>query len=151
MTFQTVVPKREVQQRKPHIVVSLFAKPSGNIAIFGCLILDLFDPPLSAQAMKKIPLPFSPIGINCLPWLVVAKEARIYEKDGIDVQRSCFHRRLLSAVSGDAVSGQQHVRSGGPAIISNVCKAANIIHVTAMVPRFTQSIMVKPEIKKPRI
>jgi ABC-type nitrate/sulfonate/bicarbonate transport system substrate-binding protein len=37
-----------------------------------------------AQAMKKVPLPFSPIGINCLPWFV-AKEARIYEKNGIDV------------------------------------------------------------------
>ena len=51
-----------------------------NIAIVVCLTLILFDPsPLSAQAMKKIPLPFSPIGINCLPWFV-AKEARIYEK-----------------------------------------------------------------------
>src|SRR5215510_5425477 len=50
-----------------------------------CLILLLFGPSsLSAQGMKKVPLPFSPIGINCLPWFV-AKEARIYEKHGIDV------------------------------------------------------------------
>src|SRR2546427_8613656 len=39
--------------------------------------------------------------------------------------------------------------SGGPSIISNVLQGGDIIHVTAMVPRFTQSIMVKAEIKKP--
>jgi ABC-type nitrate/sulfonate/bicarbonate transport system substrate-binding protein len=39
--------------------------------------------------------------------------------------------------------------AGGPSIISNVLQGGNIIHVTAMVPRFTQSIMVKQEIKRP--
>src|SRR5499433_3712707 len=38
---------------------------------------------------------------------------------------------------------------GEPPIISNVLQGGDIIHVTAMVPRFTQSIMVKPEIKRP--
>ena len=36
-----------------------------------------------AQALKKVPFPFSPIGVNCLPWFI-AKEARIAEKYGID-------------------------------------------------------------------
>jgi len=39
--------------------------------------------------------------------------------------------------------------SGGPAIIANILNGGDIIHVTAMVPRFTQSVMVKPEIKRP--
>jgi len=39
--------------------------------------------------------------------------------------------------------------SGGPSVISNVLRGGDIIQITAMVPRFTQSVMVKPEIKKP--
>ena len=100
-----------------------------------------------AQAMKKVPLPFSPIGINCLPWFV-AKEARIYEKNGIDVDPVFIG--ASSALIQSMLSGAADMAgSGGPSIISNVLQGGNIIHVTAMVPRFTQSIMVKPEIKKP--
>ena len=113
-----------------------------------CLILFLFSPSsLWAQGMKKVSLPFSPIGINCLPWFV-AKEARIYEKNRIDVDpvfigaSSALFRSMLSGAADMA-------GSGGPSIISNVLQGGDIIHVTAMVPRFTQSIMVKPEIKKP--
>ena len=119
-----------------------------NIAFVVCLILLLFAPSsLSAQTMKKVPLPFSPIGINCLPWFV-AKEARIYEKHGIDVDPVFIG--ASSALIQSMLSGAADMAgSGGPSIISNVLQGGNIIHVTAMVPRFTQSIMVKPEIKKP--
>ena len=113
-----------------------------------CLILFLFGPSsLGAQGMKKVPLPFSPIGINCLPWFV-AKEARIYEKNGIDVDPVFIG--ASSALFQSMLSGAADMAgSGGPSIISNVLQGGDIIHVTAMVPRFTQSIMVKPEIKKP--
>jgi len=113
-----------------------------------CLILLLFGPSsLGAQGMKKVPLPFSPIGINCLPWFV-AKEARIYEKHGIDVDPVFIG--ASSALFQSMLSGAADMAgSGGPSIISNVLQGGDIIHVTAMVPRFTQSIMVKPEIKKP--
>ena len=113
-----------------------------------CLILFLFSPSsLGAQGMKKVPLPFSPIGINCLPWFV-AKEARIYEKNGIDVDPVFIG--ASSALFQSMLSGAADMAgSGGPSIISNVLQGGDIIHVTAMVPRFTQSIMVKPEIKKP--
>src|SRR6266481_5753080 len=50
------------------------------------LLLVMFllpSAPLHAQGLKKVPFPFSPIGINCLPWFV-AKESRIAEKHGID-------------------------------------------------------------------
>ena len=113
-----------------------------------CLILFLFGPSsLWAQGMKKVPLPFSPIGINCLPW-IVAKEARIYEKNGIAVDPVFIG--ASSALFQSMLSGAADMAgSGGPSIISNVLQGGDIIHVTAMVPRFTQSIMVKPEIKKP--
>jgi len=113
-----------------------------------CLILFLFSPSsLWAQGMKKVPLPFSPIGINCLPWFV-AKEARIYEKNGIDVDPVFIG--ASSALFQSMLSGAADMAgSGGPSIISNVLQGGDIIHVTAMVPRFTQSVMVKPEIKKP--
>jgi ABC-type nitrate/sulfonate/bicarbonate transport system substrate-binding protein len=119
-----------------------------NIALIVCLILLLFGPsPLRAQAMKKVLLPFSPIGINCLPWFV-AKEARIYEKYGIDVDPVFVG--ASSALIQSMLSGAADMAgSGGPAIIANVLKGGDIIQVTAMVPRFTQSIMVKPDIKKP--
>jgi ABC-type nitrate/sulfonate/bicarbonate transport system substrate-binding protein len=127
---------------------SIRCKAFWNIAIVVCLTLILFDPsPLSAQTMKKVPLPFSPIGINCLPWFV-AKEARIYEKHGIDVDPVFIG--ASSALIQSMLSGAADMAgSGGPSIISNVLQGGNIIHVTAMVPRFTQSIMVKPEIRKP--
>ena len=102
---------------------------------------------LFAQAMKKVPFPFSPIGINCLPWFV-AKDTRIFEKHGVDVDpvfigaSSALFQAMLSGAADMA-------GSGGPAVIANILKAGDIIQVTAMVPRFTQSIMVKPEIKKP--
>ena len=113
-----------------------------------CLILFLFSPSsLWAQGMKKVPLPFSPIGINCLPWFV-AKEARIYEKNGIDIDPVFIG--ASSALFQSMLSGAADMAgSGGPSIISNVLQGGDIIHVTAMVPRFTQSVMVKPEIKKP--
>src|SRR5712692_2681658 len=102
---------------------------------------------LHAQGLKKVPFPFSPIGINCLPWFV-AKESRIAEKHGIDFDPVFIGASAVlfqSMLSGAA----DFAGSGGPAIISNVLRGGDNIHITAMVPRFTQSVMVKPEIKKP--
>ena len=127
---------------------SALGKILGNVAFVIFLIVLLFGPSASwAQAMKKVPLPFSPIGINCLPWFI-AKEAHLYEKNGIDVDPVFIG--ASSALIQSMLSGAADMAgSGGPSIISNVLQGGNIIHVTAMVPRFTQSIMVKPEIKKP--
>jgi ABC-type nitrate/sulfonate/bicarbonate transport system substrate-binding protein len=112
------------------------------------LLLFLAPASLLAQALKKVPFPFSPIGLNCLPWFVV-KDARIAGKYGIDLDpifigaSSALFQSMLSGAAD--MSG-----SGGPAIIANIINGGDIIHVTAMVPRFTQSIMVKPEIKRPQ-
>src|SRR6266478_3963438 len=114
------------------------------------LLLVLFllsSATLYAQTPKKVSFPFSPIGINSLPWLV-AKEARIPEKHGIDFDPVFIGSSAVlfqSMLSGSA----DFAGSGGPAVIANVLRGGDIIQITAMVPRFTQSVMVKPEIKKP--
>jgi ABC-type nitrate/sulfonate/bicarbonate transport system substrate-binding protein len=116
---------------------------------FALTILFLLLTPslVGAQALKKVPFPFSPIGINCLPWFV-AKDARIFEKHGIDFDPVFIG--ASSALFNAMLSGAADLAgSGGPAVISNILKGGDIIHITAMVPRFTQSIMVKAEIKKP--
>ena len=122
---------------------SLAVKVALCIIVAGLLLPGL----AAAQALKKVPFPFSPIGLNCLPWFVV-KEARLSEKYGIELDpifigaSSALFQSMLSGAA--EMSG-----SGGPAIIANILSGGDIIHVTAMVPRFTQSVMVKPEIKRP--
>jgi ABC-type nitrate/sulfonate/bicarbonate transport system substrate-binding protein len=117
------------------------------IAIWLLVTFLLSTATLHAQGLKKISFPFSPIGINVLPWFL-ARESHIAEKYGIDFDPVFIGASAVlfqSMLSGAAdFSG-----SGGPAIISNVLKGGDIIQITAMVPRFTQSVMVKPEIKKP--
>jgi ABC-type nitrate/sulfonate/bicarbonate transport system substrate-binding protein len=112
------------------------------------LVAALLVPsPVLAQALKKVPFPFSPIGLNCLPWFV-AKDARIFEKHGIEFDpvfigaSSALFNAMLSGAADFA-------GSGGPAVISNILQGGDVIHITAMVPRFTQSIMVKADIRKP--
>jgi ABC-type nitrate/sulfonate/bicarbonate transport system substrate-binding protein len=107
----------------------------------------LFPGLLQAQSLKKVPFPFSPIGLNCLPWFI-AKDARIFDKYGIDFDpifigaSSALFQSMLSGAA-------EFAGSGGPGVISNILQGGDIIHITAMVPRFTQSIMAKPEIKRP--
>jgi ABC-type nitrate/sulfonate/bicarbonate transport system substrate-binding protein len=126
---------------------SLPAKLRDLSFVLTILLLLLTPSLLWGQALKKVPFPFSPIGINCLPWFV-AKDARIFEKHGIDFDPVFIG--ASSALFNAMLSGAADLAgSGGPAVISNILKGGDIIHITAMVPRFTQSIMVKAEIKKP--
>src|ERR1051325_7071944 len=57
----------------------------GCFGVFPVLVfalLSLTPHALFAQSLKRVPFPYSPIGINCLPWFI-AKDARIAEKYGI--------------------------------------------------------------------
>lgn len=118
-----------------------------KLALFLIVAVLLSPGPLQAQALKKVPFPFSPIGLNCLPWFV-AKDARIFDKYGIEFDpvfigaSSALFNAMLSGAADFA-------GAGGPSVISNILQGGDIIHITAMVPRFTQSIMVKSEIKRP--
>jgi ABC-type nitrate/sulfonate/bicarbonate transport system substrate-binding protein len=121
---------------------------AGRRFAFFFIVAALLSPgSLQAQALKRVPFPFSPIGINCLPWFV-AKDARIFDKHGIEFDpvfigaSSALFNAMLSGAADFA-------GSGGPSVISNILQGGDIIHITAMVPRFTQSVMVKAEIKKP--
>ena len=70
------------------------------------------------------------------------------EKYGIDLDPVFIG--ASSALFQSMLSGAADMAgSGGPAIISNILSGGDIIHITAMVPRFTQSVMVKSEIKRP--
>src|SRR5437773_3886524 len=126
----------------------LSLKTGRKVALLIIVVALLFSGVVHAQTPKKVPFPFSPIGLNCLPWFVV-KDAHIGEKYGIELDpifigaSSALFQSMLSGAAD--MSG-----SGGPAIIANIINGGDIIHVTAMVPRFTQSIMVKPEIRKPQ-
>jgi ABC-type nitrate/sulfonate/bicarbonate transport system substrate-binding protein len=124
-----------------------FCRAFAAAAIFFALLALFSAAPAGAQALKKVPLPFSPVGLNSLP-LFVAREAHIYEKNGIDVDvifigaSSALFQAMLSGAADMA-------GSGGPAVIANVLKGGDIIQVAATVPRFTQSIMTKAEIARP--
>src|ERR1051325_1033445 len=113
------------------------------------IVTFCFPPtPSVAQTLKKVPFPFSPIGINCLPWFI-AKDAHIAQKYGIELDPVFIG--ASSALFNAMLSGAADLGgSGGPGIISNVLRGGDIIHVTAMVARFTQSIMVKSDIKRPQ-
>lgn len=123
-------------------------KRGGRVApVAAILSLVLLTSSLWAQPARKLPFPYSPIGLNCLPWFV-AKDAKIFDKHGIEFDPVFIG--ASSALFNAMLSGAADLAgSGGPAVISNILKGGDIIHITAMVPRFTQSIMVKSEIKKP--
>jgi ABC-type nitrate/sulfonate/bicarbonate transport system substrate-binding protein len=111
------------------------------------LLLLLTPSLLWGQTLKKVPFPYSPIGLNCLPWFV-AKDARIFDKYGIEFDPVFIG--ASSALFNAMLSGAADIAgSGGPSVISNILQGGDIIHITAMVPRFTQAIIVKPEIKRP--
>jgi ABC-type nitrate/sulfonate/bicarbonate transport system substrate-binding protein len=126
-----------------------FPSSGGSLRCGSLALLFLLFVPnlLLAQGLKKVPFPFSPIGLNCLPWFV-AKDARIFEKHGIEFDpvfigaSSALFNAMLSGAADFA-------GAGGPAVISNILQGGDVIHITAMVPRFTQSIMVKADIKRP--
>jgi NitT/TauT family transport system substrate-binding protein len=124
-----------------------FCRALALAIIFLALSAIFSAAPAGAQALKKVPLPFSPVGLNSLP-LFVAREAHIYEKNGIDVDvifigaSSALFQAMLSGAADMA-------GSGGPAVIANVLKGGDIIQVAATVPRFTQSVMTKAEIARP--
>jgi ABC-type nitrate/sulfonate/bicarbonate transport system substrate-binding protein len=121
---------------------------AGRLAAAAVFILLLTtSSSLRAQSAKRLSFPYSPIGLNCLPWFV-AKDARIFDKYGM--QFDPVFIGASSALFNAMLSGAADLAgSGGPSVISNILQGGDIVHFTAMVPRFTQSIMVKSEIKKP--
>jgi len=110
-----------------------------------CLLL-LFTPGLApSQELSKLPFPYGPLGLNSVPW-VVAKEIRLFEKNGLDLDM--VYVGASAVIVQSMLSGSSNVAGfGGPAVVTNVLRGGDIIQVAAMAPFFTQSLFVRPDIR----
>jgi ABC-type nitrate/sulfonate/bicarbonate transport system substrate-binding protein len=110
-----------------------------------CLWL-LFLPGVTlSQELTKLAFPYGPLGLNSLPW-VVAKDSRLFEKNGLDVDM--VYVGASAVIVQSMLSGSANVAGfGGPAVVTNVLRGGDIIQVAAMAPYFTQSLFVRPEIR----
>ena len=97
-----------------------------------------------AQQPSRLAFPYGPLGLNSVPW-VVAKELRIFEKNGLDLDM--VYVGASAVIVQSMLSGSSHIAGfGGPAVITNVLRGGDIIQVAAMAPYFTQSLFVRPDI-----
>ena len=97
------------------------------------------------QELTKVPFPYGPLGLNSLPW-VIAKETRLFEKNGLDVDM--VYVGASAVIVQSMLSGSANVAGfGGPAVITNVLRGGDIIQVAAMAPYFTQSLLVRADIR----
>ncbi len=86
----------------------------------------------SAQPLTKVPFPYSPINTSALPFMI-AKDAKIFEKHGLDVDLIFMGASALIIQS--MLSGAANVAGfGGPALITNVLRGGDVIAVAATVP-----------------
>lgn len=82
-----------------------------------------------------------------LPWWI-AKEARLFEKYGLDVDMVYVGASpviIQAMLGGQAIIGA----GGGPPLVTNVLQGGDIVQVATMTPYAIQSLIVKPEIKTP--
>ena len=101
--------------------------------------------PAESQQLTKVPFPYGPLGLNSIPW-VVAKDAHLFEKNGLDVDM--IYIGASSIIVQSMLSGSANLAGfAGPAVISNVARGGDIIQVAAMAPYFTQSVIVRPDIR----
>src|SRR4029434_2812426 len=109
-------------------------------------LLLLLIPSLSfSQELTKVAFPYGPLGLNSLPW-VIAKETRLFEKNGLDVDM--VYVGASAVIVQSMLSGSANVAGfGGPAVVTNVLRGGDIIQVAAMAPYFTQSLLVRADIR----
>lgn len=112
-------------------------------------VLFLLIPSFSfSQELTKVAFPYGPLGLNSIPW-VVAKQTHIFEKNGLDVDM--VYVGASAVIVQSMLSGSANVAGfGGPAVITNVLRGGDIIQVAAMAPYFTQSLIVRPDIREIR-
>jgi len=110
-----------------------------------CLLL-LSTPALAlSQELTRLTFPYGPLGLNSLPW-VAAKELRLFEKNGLNVEM--VYVGASAVIVQSMLSGSANVAGfGGPAVITNVLRGGDIIQVAAMAPYFTQSVLVRSDIR----
>ena len=132
-----------IRGRSPRL---LFLRQTFTAAVFFCLLLY----PIKgvSQELTKVPFPYGPLGLNSIPW-IVAKDARLFEKNGLDVDM--VYIGASSVMVQSMLAGSANIAGfAGPAVISNVLRGGDIIQVAAMAPYFTQSVLVRPDIREIR-
>src|SRR5262247_3224412 len=117
------------------------------LAFFLALILLFGLSGFPAQAATKVSFPFTPISAASLPWWV-AKEARYYEKHGLDVDM--VYVGASPVIVQAMLGGQAGVGAGGgPPLVTNVLQGGDIVQVATTVPYAIQSLIVKSDIRTP--
>ena len=67
--------------------------------------------PTPAQSLIKVPFPYSPINTSALPFMI-AKDAKIFEKHGLDVDLIFMGDSALKAyTSANSLNGTRILRS----------------------------------------
>lgn len=118
-----------------------------SIPLVFTLLLSFGGYIFAAEAATKVSFPFTPISAASLPWWI-AKEARYYEKYGLDVDMIYVGASpiIIQAMLG----GQAGVGAGGgPPLVTNVLQGGDVVQVATTIPYAIQSLIVKPEIKTP--
>src|SRR5437016_3280412 len=109
-------------------------------------ILSSVSSPVSAQLIK-LNVGYSAISGEQLPaW--IAKDARIFEKNGLDVQLIYFTggtTAVLALVSGEVPISQV----AGPAVVNSALAGSDVIMVAAGATSLDYWLMSLPQIKKP--
>ena len=110
-----------------------------------CSLLLFIPASALPQELTKLTFPYGPLGLNSLPW-VAAKELRLFEKNGLDVDM--VYVGASAVIVQSMLSGAANVAGfGGPAVVTNVLRGGDIIQVAAMAPYFTQSLLVRSDIR----
>src|SRR6476619_4717013 len=116
------------------------------LSIFSLALSASWNPPVLAQ-LTKINVGYSAISGDALPaW--VAKDAGIFEKNGLDVQLVFFTggtTAVMALVSADTPIAQL----AGPAVINSVMAGSDAALVVGGVTSLNYFLMGRPEIKNP--
>ena len=116
-------------------------------ALVAALLFFIGAAAFPAQAATKVSFPYTPISAASLPWWI-AKEARYYEKHGLDVDM--IYVGASPVIIQAMLGGQAGVGAGGgPPLVTNVLQGGDIVQVATTVPNAIQSLIVKSEIRTP--
>ena len=101
---------------------------------------------IDGATLEKIRFPYSPIAWNSLPWWM-AKEARFFEKYGLDVEMN--FEGASSVIVQAMLAGEANFAGlAGPAVVSNVVNGGDVIQVAAVVKTFTIPMYSQPLINE---
>jgi len=118
-----------------------------TLLLFLTLLFFVGSSDLPAEGAMKVTFPYTPISAASLPWWI-AKEARYYEKHGLDVDM--IYVGASPVIIQAMLGGQAGVGAGGgPPLVTNVLQGGDIVQVATTIPYAIQSLIVRPDIRTP--